>query len=97
MNVYKEFAAKPTKLMDFYIGISINVSTLENRRSKVKLITMYKILNDNLDVPKNDFIPNYHPSRQGYFNQPQTLIDFYKFSFFPSVIRLWNTLSPLYN
>jgi len=54
-----------------------NMSTFENRRSKAKLITMYKILNDNLDVPENDFISNHRPSRQGYFNQPQTLIDSY--------------------
>jgi len=38
--------------------LSLNMSTLENRRSKAKLITKYKVLNDNLDVPKNNFILN---------------------------------------
>ena len=60
-----------------------------------KLITMFKILTGSLDVPSNEFSPNQRPSREGYFNQPQTMIDSYKFSFFPSVIRLWNTLPPM--
>jgi len=60
-----------------------------------KLITMFKILTGSLDVPSNEFLPNQHPSREGYFNQPQAMIDSYKFSFFPSVIRLWNTLPPM--
>ena len=64
----------------------------QKRRSKAKLITMYKILNDNLDVFKIDFVPNHRLLRE---NQPQTLTDFYKVSFFPSVIRLWNRLPPL--
>ena len=40
------------------------------------------------------FLPNQCPSRESYFNQLQTLIDSYKFSFFPIVIRLWNSLPP---
>jgi len=28
---------------------------------------MYKILNGNLDVPTDDFLPNQRPSREGYF------------------------------
>ena len=55
---------------------------------------MYKILTGSLDVPSNDFSPNQCPSREECFNQlqPQTMIDLYKFSFFPSVTRVWNTL-----
>ena len=30
--------------------------------------------------------------RSGYYHQPMTLIDAYKFSFFPSTIKLWNQL-----
>ena len=55
---------------------------------------MYKIINGNLSIPTNDFIPNHHPSREGYYKQLDTMIDSYKFSFFPSTIRLWNTLPP---
>jgi len=56
--------------------------TLELRRNKSKLITMYKIINDCLDIPKDDFILNYRKSK-GYYYQPQTMIDSYKFSFSP--------------
>ena len=35
-------------------------------------------------------------SREGYFNKLQIMIDSYKFLFYPSVIRLWNSL-PLCN
>ena len=49
----------------------------------------------NLEVSTDDFLPNQRLSREGYFNQLQTMIDSYKFSFFPSVIRLWNAL-PLF-
>ena len=28
----------------------------------------------------------------GYYHQPMTLIDAYKFSFFPTTIKLWNQL-----
>ena len=37
---------------------SLNLPTLEQRRNKAKLITMYKILNGNLEVPTDDFLPN---------------------------------------
>ena len=30
--------------------------------------------------------------RNGYFNQLNTRVDSFKFSFFPSVIKLWNNL-----
>ena len=74
---------------------SLNLPTLEQRRNNAKLIIMYKALNSSLCVPTDDFVPNHHPSRVGYFNQLQTMIDSYKFSFYPSVIRLWNSLPPL--
>ena len=74
---------------------SLNLSTLKQRRNNAKLIIMYKALNGSLCVPTDDFVPNHRPSREGYFNQLQTMIDSYKFSFYPSVIRLWNSLPPL--
>ena len=64
---------------------SLNLSTLEQRRNNAKLIIMYKALNGSLCVPTDDFVPNHHPSREGYFNQLQTMIDSYKISFYPSV------------
>ena len=73
---------------------SLNLPTLEERRNKSKITTMYKIINGNPSIPTNDLIPNHRPSREGYYKQLDTMIDSYKFSFFPSTIRLWNTLPP---
>ena len=45
---------------------------------------MYKIINGNLSIPTNDFIPNHCPSREGYYKQLDTMIDSYKFSLLQS-------------
>ena len=75
---------------------SLNLPTLEQRRNAAKLTIMYKALNGSLCVPTDDFVPNHcHQGKDMYFNQLQTMIDCYKFSFYPSVIRLWNSLPPL--
>ena len=66
--------------------MSLNLPTLEERRNKSKITTVYKIINGNLSIPTNDLIPNYHPSREGYYKQLDTMIDSYKFSF--SLLRL---------
>ena len=76
------------------IIISLNLPTLEERRNKSKITTMYKTINGNLSTPTNDLIPNHRPSREGYYKQLDTIIDTYKFSFLPSTIRLWNTPPP---
>ena len=72
--------------------MSLNLPTLEQRRNNAKLTIMYKALNGSLCLPTDDFVPNHCPSREGYFIQLQTMIDSYKFSFYSSVIRLWNSL-----
>ena len=65
---------------------------LQSRRMRAKLITMHKIINDLVSIPKDYFIsPN--RLRRGYYKQLFTGIDSYEFSFIPSVIKLWNSLS----
>ena len=60
---------------------SLNLPTLEERRNKPKITTIYKIINGNLSIPTNDFIPNHRSSGEGYYKQLDTMIDSYKFSF----------------
>ena len=60
---------------------SLNLPTLEERRNKSKMTTMYKIINGNLSIPTNDFIPNHHPSKEGYYKQLDIIINSYKFPF----------------
>ena len=76
--------------------LSLNLPSLQSRRKSTKLMTMYKIINGNLHIPSNSLTPNHRESRSGYFTQLQTRTDSYKFSFFPSTIKLWNSL-PLCN
>ena len=45
-----------------------------------------------INVPTDDLTPKLSNLRSGYYHQPMTLIDAYKFSFFPSTIKLWNQL-----
>ena len=73
---------------------TLDLPTLQQRRVRAKLIMMYKIINDYIDIPKDFFIPCDPRLRNGYYHQLMTNIDSYKFSFFPSVIKLWNPLPP---
>ena len=37
---------------------TLNLPPLQQRRERAKLIMMYKIINDLIDIPKDYFIPN---------------------------------------
>ena len=76
---------------------TLNLPPLQQRRERAKLIMMYKIINDLIDtcIPKDYFTPNDSRLRKGYYRQLMTNIDSYKFSFSPSVIKLWNPLPPI--
>jgi len=67
--------------------------TLNQHRDSAKLIFMYKILHQVVDVsvPDSYLTPNTrgHPSR---FIQLQTNVVAYKHSFYSLTIRLWNAL-----
>ena len=71
---------------------SLGLSSLQSRRKKAKLLMMYKSINSNLCIPTIYFVPNHPNLRRGYYRQLSTRIDSYKFSFFPSSIKLWNSL-----
>ena len=70
----------------------LNLPTLEERRIRAKSQLFYKIIYHLVTIPDNclTLIP---PSlRSGYFKQLHTNVDSFKFSFFPSTIKLWNLL-----
>ena len=62
---------------------TLDLPTLQQRRVRAKLIMMYKIINDHIDIPKDFFIPCDPQLRNGYFQQLMMNIDSYKFSFSP--------------
>ena len=68
---------------------SLNLPSLQN---KAKLLAFYKMINEHLMVPMDDLTPKLSSPRNGYYHQLLSLIDAYKYSFFPSTIKLWNQL-----
>ena len=76
--------------------LKLNLSSLRDRRIQAKLLMMYKIIHQLVCIPDDFLTPKYPSLRRGYFAQPDTRVDCFKFSFFPSVIKLWNLL-PLCN
>ena len=69
--------------------------TLKERRRVAKLVMMYRIINESIDLQ----IPNYihcattaSRCNQNRFIIPYTRINAFKHSFFPSAVRMWNSL-----
>ena len=65
---------------------------LQERRAKIKLQTLYKIKNNIIHAPVDDLIPLRTPRRPFNYFVPQSTVDAHLYSFFPSSIRLWNSL-----
>ena len=78
----------------------VNWCTLEQQHIDSRLTLMYKITYDLVAIPAADYlIPNTRQSRHNHqlaYRQIPTLKDYYKFTFFPSTIVLWNAL-PFYS
>ena len=68
--------------------------TLKSRRTNAKLIMLYKIINNIVDVDLDGDLLMSSASHytRSHFIQPYTRADAYKHSFLPSTIKLWNTL-----
>ena len=69
---------------------------LQRRRDHFRAITMYKIINNLVDINLSEShlqltnsITRGHPLR---LTQLQTNLDCYKHSFLPHAIRIWNSL-----
>ena len=73
---------------------SLNLETLEDRRSKSKVVIIHKALNSNLEIEpnKNLLQPSDKYRDKNTFFIPYARTNAYKFSFFPSGIRAWNGL-----
>ena len=67
-------------------------SPLSEKRAQNKLILFYKILNNQIHVPTDDLTYSQNPRRPLNFFVPQSSVDAHLYSFFPSTIRLWNSL-----
>ena len=74
---------------------SLSLPTLSQRRDTAKLVFMYKVLHQVVDVsvPDSYSTPVSLNTRghQSRFMQLQTTVYSYKYSFYPTTIQLWNT------
>ena len=69
--------------------------TLQQRRSNAKLVMVYRITHDLIDIPMAQFFHHLTLGGHGYghrYHVPYCRTDVQKHSFFPSAIRLWNQL-----
>ena len=69
--------------------------SLPERRKKSKIIMMYKIYNNLIDIPKNLFKPvnpNGHRSNM-ILHVPYCKSDTLRFSFIPNATNIWNSLA----
>ncbi|MCW4309772.1 MAG: hypothetical protein N0E61_16330 [Candidatus Thiodiazotropha endolucinida] len=69
--------------------------TLQQRRSSAKVVMVYRITHDLIDIPSARFFHHLTLGGHGYghrFHVPFCRTDAMKYSFFPSAIRLWNQL-----
>ena len=69
--------------------------SLEQRRAKLRLVTLYKITNNIIDLNPSQYLT---PSKSCYTSQnlnyerPHTPTNYLKYSFFPRTIAQWNSL-----
>ena len=65
--------------------------TLQQRRAKIRLITLYKIVNSLIEIPRNQYLTPVIPMYQHQclnFQRPFASTNYLKFSFFSN----WNSL-----
>ena len=70
--------------------MSLGWSPLSERRAKTKLHMLYKIINNEIHIPSDDLIPNKRKPLNFYI--PNSKVDSHLHSFYPSTIRMWNSL-----
>ena len=74
----------------------LQMDSLESRRSKIQLTLLYKIVNDMIDIPADEYLTKgASRTRSAYskkYRQYRTSTDSLKYSFFPRTIPLWNSL-----
>ena len=71
--------------------------SLESRRIKAQLTLFFKVTNDLVDIPASKYLTPYKAATRAThstrFRLPSISTNYYKFSFFPRTIPVWNKLS----
>ena len=73
---------------------SLGWESLEQRRNKSIVIMLFKIINDLVAIPRTQLTPSKRSTRGNTrkYQQLITTTSYYKYSFFPTAITLWNSL-----
>ncbi len=68
--------------------------TLEQRRLKARVVMGYRIIHGLVKIPDNQLVPSSAPTRGHNWKLRQISVrtNYYKSTFFPSLIPLWNSL-----
>ena len=70
-------------------------SSLHHRTDTIRLQMMYKITHQLVDMKLSDYITYNHGTTRGHYYKltiPFSRTDSYKYSYFPTTIKLWNKL-----
>ena len=90
-NRHHDTSSVPDMLQD------LGWETLESRRTKLQLATLYKLINDLVAVSATPYLTSASTRIRAIHTkkllQHPTKTDTFKFSFFPRVISVWNSLS----
>ena len=67
---------------------------LEERRARSRVVVLYKVVHQLVDIPVCLFVPNTRETRthQQKFKVIPTKVKAYQYSFIPAAIGLWNNL-----
>ena len=89
-NRYHNTSSVTEMLGDFHS------ETLEARRTKIQLTMLFKIVNDLVDIPSEEYMSLASTRTRKFQNkrlrQYSTRTDTFKYSFFPRTIPVWNSL-----
>ena len=98
--VQRRAARFVTGIYERYASVSdmlqhLQWDTLENRRNNFRAIAMYKIHNNLVDINSGDLLQPASTITRGHpltFKHLQAHVDAFKYSFYPSAIKIWNSL-----
>jgi len=90
-NNYSRYASVSEMLTN------LNWPTLSRGRNEQKATMLFKIISHQIDINADHLLipnPDIHHTRSHSkrFLIPMTCVDSYKYSFFPSAIKIWNSL-----
>ena len=98
-RVQRRAARYVTKKYDWKCSVTdmledLSWETLEQRRMKARVVMGYRIVNHLVQIPDNQLVPTTVETRghSKKFHQLSTRTNYYKATFFPAMIPLWNSL-----